>query len=293
MRKTVVALAQVKPRLGDVQANLEMHLHYVERAQKEKAELVVFPELSLTGYYLKDLVPAVAQRVGHSAVLAELERVSRDLDIVVGFVEEDERHRFYIAAAYMAQGATRHVHRKVYLPTYGMFQDGRFFAAGDRLRAFDTRLIRTGLFICEDAWHLSSPYLLWMDGADLLIEINASPGYEVSGGRSTLGQAETVSRFNQVYAELLTCHLLFCNRVGLEDGATFWGGSAVFGPRGQILAQAPLLEETLLVGEIDLDEVRRVRSRLPLLRDERLLTTLRELTRISWEKRWGEGSDRR
>lgn len=278
-----VGLAQIAPRLGDVEANLAIHSDRIQEALGEGLELLVFPELSLTGYYVKDLVPRVAQRVSESPVLRALAQASGDLDLVVGFVEEDERNRFFISAAYLADGEVRHLHRKVYLPTYGMFEDNRFFSAGNRLRAFQSRFGATGLLICEDAWHLSSPYILWLDGADLLIEINASPGYGVSGEAETLAQAEAIGRFNRVYAELLTSYLLFCNRVGTEDGAMFWGGSAVFGPTGEVVAQAPLLEETLLVAEIDLNEVRRVRSRLPLLGDERLRLTLRELTRIHWK----------
>ena len=161
-----LALAQIDTKLGDVQANLDKHLTLVDEARKQKADLLIFPELSLTGYVLQDLVPAVSHKpVAEDPVFKPLLKASRDLDLVVGFVEEDARHRFYIASAYLSGGRVLHVHHKVYLPTYGLFDEGRFFAWGDTVRAFDTRFGRMGLLVCEDFWHASPPYLLWLDGA--------------------------------------------------------------------------------------------------------------------------------
>src|SRR5262245_27452285 len=124
MLNRTVALAQIAPKLGHVRANLTRHLEIIDRARAAGADLVVFPELSLTGYDLQDLVPEVA--VSRDAeVLTRLAQASRDIDLVVGFVEEDPQHRFYNAAAYLSAGAVVHVHRKLHLPTYGLFQEGR------------------------------------------------------------------------------------------------------------------------------------------------------------------------
>ncbi len=109
-------------------------------------------------------------------VFQPLLEASRTLDLVVGFVDEDGRNRFYIASAYLSRGEVLHVHHKVYLPTYGLFDEGRFFAWGDAVQAFDTRFGRVGMLICEDFWHASPPYLLWLDGADLFLFTSASPG---------------------------------------------------------------------------------------------------------------------
>ena len=120
--------------------------------------MLVFPEFSLTGYVLQDLVPAVAHHPSpDSSIFQPLLKASQDIDLVVGFVEEDQRHRFFIASAYLSQGEIIHVHHKIYLPTYGMFVEGRFFAWGDSIRAFDTRFGRVGILICEDFWHASPP----------------------------------------------------------------------------------------------------------------------------------------
>ncbi len=276
-----LALAQFAPRLGDVDTNLQTILAYLARAQNERADLIVFPELALTGYYLKDLVPTVAARaVPDDARLAPLFEASRHLDIVISFVEEDARWHYYIAAAYLSQGRLLHLHRKVYLPTYRLFDDGRFFAPGKTFRAFDTRWGRMGLLICEDAWHLSSPYVLWQDGADFLIDVSASPGYGIST-QSDLQNAATVKNFLQTYATLLTTFVIFSNRVGIEDGITFWGGSHVRAPDGTLLAAAPELDEALLVVDIDTDALRRARLDLPLLRDEQRELIRHELGRVA------------
>ncbi len=143
--KINLALAQIATKLGDVQCNLEKHLDYIKQAEEQKADLIIFPELSLTGYVLQDLVATVAHKpVEDDPVFKPLLEASQNLDLVVGFVDEDSRHRFFIASAYLSGGHVLHVHHKVYLPTYGLFDEGRFFAWGDSVRAFDTRFGRVG-----------------------------------------------------------------------------------------------------------------------------------------------------
>jgi NAD+ synthase (glutamine-hydrolysing) len=277
--KLTLALAQINTKLGDVDANLEKHLELAKQAWTGGAELIVFPELSLTGYVLQDIAASVARRPnGDDPVFRKLLRASRDVDMVVGFVEEDERYRFYIASAYLSDGKVVHVHRKVYPPTYGIFDERRYFAAGDSFRAFDTRFGRAGILICEDFWHASSPYTLWMDGADIMIFTSASPGRGVT--EETLGSAQWVETVTKTYAGLFTTFVLHANRVGFEDGLNFWGTSTVFDPDGKQLAQAEFDEEGLTFAELDLAQLRRTRTRLPLLRDERMELVTRELQRI-------------
>jgi Predicted amidohydrolase len=278
--KVKLALAQIKTKLGVVEANLEKHLDFIQRAGREGCDLIVFPELSLTGYVLQDLVPTVAHRANaDDPVFKELLAASRNIDIVVGFAEEDVRNRFYISSAYLSQGKIVHVHRKVYLPTYGLFDEGRFFAWGDSVAAFDTRFGRAGILICEDFWHTSSPYLLWMDGADLFLFTSASPGRGLTSAPQ-LSTAQWVESINQAYASIFTSIVIHSNRVGYEDGLHFWGGSTVFDPNGELIAKAPLEDEALTLCEIDLNQLHRTRARLPLLRDERTALVQRELTRI-------------
>lgn len=278
--KLNLALAQINTQLGNVDANLEKHLGLIRDARGQGADLVVFPELSLTGYVLQDLASGVAHRpTPQDPVFKPLFEASKDLDILVGFVEEDTRNRFYIAAAYLSQGQLLHVHRKVYLPTYGLFDEGRFFAWGDSIRAFDTRFGRMGMLICEDFWHASPPYLLWLDGADLFLFTSASPGRGLGAG-DQLDSARWVDHINRAYASLFTSFVVHTNRVGFEDGLNFWGESSVFDPNGEKIASGPYHEEALTFAELDLNQLHRTRALLPLLRDERTALVSRELERI-------------
>jgi predicted amidohydrolase len=281
--KVNLALAQINTRLGDVQANLEKHLSIVQESRG--ADLLIFPELSLTGYVLQDLASSVAHRPSSSdPIFKPLLEASRDLDIVVGFVDEDQRHRFFIASAYLSKGQVLHVHHKVYLPTYGLFDEGRFFAWGDAVRAFDTRFGRVGILICEDFWHASPPYLLWLDGADVMILTSASPGRGLNT-EPQLESARWVEHINRAYASLFTDFVIHVNRVGYEDGLNFWGGSTVFDPSGRQLLKAPYHQEALSLVEIDLNQLHRTRAMLPLLRDERTGLVMREMGRILGEER--------
>lgn len=277
-----VGLAQTYPKLGDVPANLNTHLYYIERAVQQNADLIVFPELSLTGYQVMDMVPELAIRAdANDPVFAQFLEASRQIDLMFGFVQEDERNRFYIAAAYLAAGEIVHVHHKVYLPTYTMFDDGRYFDAGQHIRAFDTRFGRMGMLICEDFWHMSAPYVLWMDGADVLLLQSCSPSRGVSAAEhGRLTSSRWVELMNKSYASSLTSYVIHANRVGYEDGKNFWGGSSVASPEGEFVAQAPYFEELLVIHEVDLNQLHRTRSRVPLLRDERPTLVQNELNRI-------------
>jgi predicted amidohydrolase len=275
-----VGLAQIYPKLGDVQANLKKHLDTIAKADEEGVDLIVFPELSLTGYQVQDLVPEVAIRATRDDdTFRALMDASREMDIVVGFVHEDKRQRFYTASAYLSRGECLHIHHKIYLPTYAMFDEGRYFDQGETARAFDTRFGRVGLLICEDFWHMSPAYLLWQDGADILIFHSASPSRGLDAG-DRLSGSRWVELVNQAYGSMFTTYVLHCNRVGYEDGKNFWGGSSIVDPDGEFLTRGCYFDEALIVQTIDLNQLHRTRARLPLLRDERPDMVLRELGRI-------------
>ena len=275
-----LALAQINTCLGDVPANLEKHLQLASEARASGADLLVFPELSLTGYVLQDLATAVAHRPGpDDPIFRPLLEASREMDLVVGFVDEDPRNRFFIASAYLSGGHVVHVHHKLYMATYGLFDEGRFFAWGDSVQAFDTRFGRLGILICEDFWHASPPYLLWLDGAEMLLFTSASPGRGLSR-EPVLDSARWVEHINQAYASMFTCFVAHANRVGYEDGLNFWGGSTLFDPSGELLVKGKYHEEGVVLAEVDLNQLHRVRARLPLLRDERTSLVQRELGRI-------------
>ncbi len=255
--RLAVGLVQMDPALGDRARNLERHRQWVRQAATAGVELLVFPELSLTGYF--------------------------GLDVVLGAVIEEPDHRYFNASLYFSQGELVHVHRKVYLPTYGMFDEHRYFAAGDRFRSFKTGFGRAGMLVCEDIWHLSSAYILSLEGVDMIICPSSSPGRGVTTDER-LGTAESYGLVCRTYAQFLTTFFLYCNRVGYEDGANFWGGSMVIGPNGDIIAQQEDADEALVLAKLDLGEVRRERLANPLLRDERLELTINELRRV-WHER--------
>ncbi|MEL6308597.1 MAG: nitrilase-related carbon-nitrogen hydrolase [Chloroflexota bacterium] len=275
-----LGLAQMYPKLADVQANAEKHREMIAQARASGVDLVVFPELSLTGYQVQDLVPEVAIRTHtDDPIFAQMLDESKDIDIVFGFVHEDARNRFYIANAYLSGGEVVHVHHKLYLPTYAMFDESRYFAQGNSVRAFDTRFGRVGMLICEDFWHVSPAYLLWMDGADLLIFTSSSPGRGLDN-QDRLEGSRWVELVNQAYGSMFTSYIAHCNRVGYEDGKVFWGGSSVVDPNGEFMTHGHYFDECLITQEIDLNQLHRTRARLPLLRDERPGLVRRELTRI-------------
>jgi len=270
-----IAIAQCAPALGAVKRNIRMHQEWIERARDGGARLVVFPELSLTGYYLKDLAADVAC-AADDAQLAPLAEASRDLDVSAGFVERSADAKLHIAQGYWSKGRLVHVHRKVYLPTYGIFDDGRYFGPGDRFEPFASAAGTVGVAICEDLWHVSTPYLYAAAGATIVLAPSASPGRGVAEG-GDLGTAESCRLMDRFYAQYLTLYVAFVNRVGHEDGIAFWGGSEIVAPDGTVVARAKEFEEELLVGEIDTELVGRERARNPLLRDEREDLVLRNI----------------
>lgn len=282
--RVTAALAQIYPKLADLKHNLDKHLDYIERALARGADLIVFPELSLTGYQVQDLAPEVAlHSQADDPIFAPLLQASQNIDIAVGFVHEDRRRRFYIAGAYLSAGEVLHIHHKLYLPTYAMFDESRYFARGHRVRAFDTRFGRLGMLICEDFWHISPAWLLWLDGADLFIFNSSSPSRGLNQGERLAG-TRWVELVNQAYGSLFTSYILHCNRVGYEDGKNFWGGSSVVDPDGEFMTHGLYFEEALIIQEIDLNQLHRTRACLPLLRDERPELAQRELTRILNER---------
>ncbi len=272
-----VALAQIAPVLADRQRNVALHLEQIHAARAREADLIVFPELSLTGYFVRDMVPDVAI-TPDAPEIRELLDAAGAMAVVLGFVEESPRHRFYNTALYAEGGRVVHLHRKVYLPTYGLFDEQRYFAAGERFLAFETaRFGRMGILICEDFWHLSAATIMQAEEIDVLICPANSPGRGVEGPR--VRTAETYEHLSKAYAQLMGAVVIVVNRVGFEDGLCFWGGSSVTGPDGQTIAEAPQLDESLTLATFDAADLRRQRLITPLARDERLLLTIEELHR--------------
>ena len=276
-----IALAQISPKLGDVESNLRLHLETLAKARKKGADLVVFPELGLTGYTLKDLVEEVALDPARDPRFRKIVAATKGLAAVVGFVEESpsEAGLFYNAAAFLADGRLLNVHRKVFLPTNGMFEEAKFFAQGREFRTFATPFGRVGLLICRDFLHYGASYVHYASGADMIVCISAAPGRGVEGG-----DAFATSRMWELMGEALsyfsTAFVVYANRVGVEDGVTFAGGSFVFAPGGRRVALAPYLDPDLLVCRIDRAEVRQARRKWLFKRDEKPEVVWRSLERI-------------
>ena len=289
MRRRVLALAQIAPALGDLAQNFTLHQEKIAEARSAGADLVIFPELSLTGYQLQDLAPEVAMRRTDPRLQSLAKLTSGGPSAVVSFVESSDDHRLFAAAALLEGGEVRHVARKCYLPTYGLFDERRFLAAGEAIRATRDSLggpavqgdVGVGIGVCEDFWHPTLPAILAQDGAELLVNVAAGParGASVDADQG-LGSAASWGTLLRATAVLTTSYVAFTNRVGVDESLIFWGGSRVIGPDGVVIAEAPLFEEALLLAEINLDEVARARTALPLLRDERLELTRREYDRI-------------
>jgi predicted amidohydrolase len=264
--RLTVGLAQIDCRLGDIAGNVERHLDWIERARADGVDLLVFPELSLTGYRLLHLTPRVAL-AADSGELARLAAAAGDMVVVAGFVEEGPRGALHNSAVLLSQGRVRVVHRKLYLPTYGIFQEHRFLTSGRRLDLLGLPWGTAGVLICEDLWHPELARRLALGGARLIVVPSAGPGR--IGAGELPESAESWELLTRSAALLNTCWIVYVNRVGWEEGSFYTGGSHVVRPGGDLVERAPFLAEHLLTMQIDLRDADRLRWKLPLLADDR------------------------
>lgn len=262
-----IAIAQISSYLGDFEKNTGKHIEYCRKAIAAKCDLIVFPELSLTGYCLKDINYEISVNPSDSEKLDGLKKISKDISIICGFAEEDENYNVFNSAVYISDGEIRKVQRKIYPPTYGIFEEFRYFSKGKEIRAFDTKFGKSGMLVCEDMWHLSMPYLLAMDGAKILFGIAASPT-RLGTDTDKFRNYEINSEQHRTFARLLSVYFVFCNRTGFEDGVNFWGGSEVIDPFGNVVAKGKIMDEDLFFAEIDLNNVRRARHQARHFSDE-------------------------
>lgn len=267
------AIAQIKPTLGNIGKNLQMMMKKIEEAKEQGMDIVVFPELALSGYMLEEMVYDVCVDIP-----TELLEASKEISILFGGVEKGRDNFIYNSAFYLEDGKLLHTHRKVYLPTYGMFFEGRYFKEGDRFRAFDTKHGRLGLLICEDAWHQSASYILGQDGADYIFCLVSSPARGFEHGVDSMARDWEGVAYQT--AVMTGTYFILANRVGVEDGVSFWGGSEVVAPTGKIMAKAEYLKEDTLFVDMPEREIRRARFSSPVMKSENLELTIRELDRI-------------
>jgi len=296
-----VAIYQTSPVFLDVKANLEDVINKIHLGKKNGAQLIVFPELALTGYFVGSKYHKVALRLG-SAEISQLAAATKGTAAVVGFIEESPSMNFYNSALVAVDGEIAFAYRKLNLPNYGVFEERKFFSSGKRIPVFKLHDFTIAVFICNDLWHPSLPYLGVTQKADIFVTIfNSSQG---SMG-TAFSNIETWTIINSFYARIFGVYNICANRVGEEglqerreeDGEPdpsipepelgpykFWGGSEILNPFGQVRAQAEMYEPDEICGELSRDILRQKKILLPYLRNDDPYFTHRELQRILFEK---------
>lgn len=284
MLKAKLRIAQIDCTLANFDENLARHCTLAETAIREGAEAIIFPELSLTGYNVQDAAQDIAMHI-HDPRLEPLRELSHHITIICGGIELSENYGVYNAAFLFEEGCGSSIHRKIYLPTYGMFEELRYFSAGHSIQAITSkRLGKIGVAICEDFWHVSVPYLLAHQGAKLLIVLMSSP-LRLSPGT---GKPAIVSQWQTIattYSLLFSSYVACVNRVGNEDSFTYWGNSSLTGPDGTILSTAPLFRDAVVDGLLDFSEIKRTRLHSSHFLDEDLRLIGAELERITDQAR--------
>jgi len=272
-----VRAIQFSPALGNTAANLDTHIRHITQAIRDGRELIVFPELSLSGYHLKDIASdAVLARGG--AEWREIERLSKKIAIILGAPLEEEAGIISNAALYFSRGKWRHTHRKVQLPNYGMFEERMIFKPGDTFRTFKIGAMTAGILICREILFPMLAYLYFIQKTDLLIGISNSPQRGV--GRDGVSSFQLWETMGYVFSQFYHQNYLFVNRVGFEDGIGFGGGSFFARAGRGICQKAAYVDEAVLDAEILPADVRRARLSSNYLRDDQPELVLREMHRI-------------
>ncbi len=284
MLKSNLRIVQSDCTLANFDENLARHVEAIEQAIRDGVDAIAFPELSLTGYNVQDAAQDMALHIDDHK-LDPLRELSRHICIVSGGIELSDDYGVYNSAFMFEDGLSRSVHRKIYLPTYGMFEELRYFSAGRQIETVDSRRLgRIGVAICEDFWHVSVPYLLAHQGAKLLLVLMSSP-LRLSPGNGTpaiVSQWQTIAATS---AFLFSCYVACVNRVGTEDSFTYWGNSSVTAPDGSVAASAPLFAEHSMDAVIDYSVVKRARLQSSHFLDEDLKLFSTELESIIGRRR--------
>ncbi len=286
MLNAKLRIAQIDCTLANFDENLAQHCSLTEDAIRDGADAIAFPELSLTGYNVQDAAQDIAMHI-EDARFAPLRELSSKITIICGSIELSNDYGVYNSAFMFEDGVGRSVHRKIYLPTYGMFEELRYFSAGQQIKAVTSkRLGRIGVAICEDFWHVSVPYLLAHQGAKLLFVLMSSPlrMSPGSGNPAIVTQWQTIA---STYSFLFSSYVACVNRVGNEDSFTYWGNSSVNGPDGAVLCAAPLFKHSVMDALVDVTEVKRARLHSSHFLDEDLRLISAELREIIGQGRQG------
>ncbi|HLB81771.1 MAG TPA: NAD+ synthase [Gemmatimonadales bacterium] len=306
-----LAVAQIRPSKGEYAANLRKIGGVLAQIAKLEppVDLVIFPETATSGYFVEGGVRDVAVTAGtlfRDLTLEHAAAGAPPIDVAVGFYEVFQNH-FYNSCLYASLGnassgnappgnASRilHVHRKVFLPTYGVFDEERFVDRGRDIQALDTRWGRVAVLICEDAWHSITGTIVALQGAQLVIVPSASPARGTGTDEEGTRLPASVVRWERILKGIADEHgvwVAFASLVGFEGGKGFPGGSVIVSPGGEIVLRGPLFEEAVLTYDLDFEEITRARAESPLLAD--LEVNLPHLIKNLGTREGGRGTGKR
>jgi len=291
-----VAVYQTEPILLDIKANLESTISKIHQAKEKKADLIVFPELALTGYFVGENYHEVALKID-SKEIKKIALATKGTAAIVGFIEESESMNFYNSALIVVDGEVLFAYRKLNLPNYGVFEERKYFSNGKRVSTFRVLGYNLSVFICNDMWHPALPYLGICQKADIFITIFNSSQGSMGSEFKNIDSWEIINRF---YSRVFGIYNICANRVGIEsvdekrnlskkhleeeEPLRFWGGSEIINPFGKQIAKAVLYKPDIIFAEISRDLLRRKKILLPYLRDDEPHFTYRELDRILYDK---------
>jgi predicted amidohydrolase len=273
-----ITLAQVDAHLGDIDANVDLAADVIAEAAKDSSELIVFPELHLSGYSIGAVDADLAMRPD-DARIEKLSRLAGPAGLLVGFVESGHQGpHTYNSTAFFQRGRLIHIHRKLYLPAYAPFEERNHFTPGPTLRAFPVEPdTRASVLLCNDAWQPQLAFLATQDGARVLLVPAASAQSRFPEHYDSHEYWHDITHF---YGRMFQVFVVFVNRVGEEGSLRFWGGSHVIDPWGKVVAEASQAKPETVTIDIDLAEVRRRRRQVPLVKEARLGLIQREIGRL-------------
>lgn len=267
-----IALGQISCKVGDKKHNLETMNKIVNQAKQRKADLVAFPELSLTGYVVRDRAYELAELVPNGPSVHQIEEIANkgNVHVIFGMIEKSAKASAVLHNTAVLIGPRGYIgkYQKMYLPTHSVFEEKRYFRPGYQIPVFETEIGKLGMFICYDVYFPEVARMLSLKGAKLIVCISASPSVR-RGFFETLTAARAMEN---------TVFVAFVNLAGIEDGLQFWGGSRIIAPSGNVISQAKYDEDDLISARINYSDLTRVQAWIPTLRDLRpeIFSSLRE-----------------
>lgn len=278
--KMIIKMCQTSPVFFDIYTNIKEAIEIIEDAKESYTDLIVFPELALTGYFVKQNYHNLSLRLG-SDEIQELVSHTKDIALLIGFIEESKSSNFYNSALLAIDGEIKFTYRKLNLPNYGEFEERKYFSSGKSIPVFRYKGFNIAPMICNDLWHPSLPYLAVTKKADIIVSMVNSACESMSEEFSNIESWKIINTF---YSRIFGVYMVYVNRVGsetVEDRTfNFWGGSSAYDPFGEKIGECPLYEKENMDVVISRDIIRKKKVLLPYLRDDDPYFTHRELTKI-------------